>query len=671
MKDLQLNVEDIDTRRQSLLKLHGVSFLDHKEIFDRALGDIDWRVRAEAVSAVASCTPISTVVENMLIVISETRDVGLRNAALSVLDITGVEDERQLKFAYSQALTTNKPFVIQAIGQSKRATMIPFLHRVIEGSDSNSAAAAVDAVVAIGSAEAVAVLRGLLNSQNVFQQVAAIEGLARLNAVLRWEEIEPLLQNSIARRVAVGLLGRVDHEDALTMLLDLLDDRSKATVTAAICSIDEQLHRDTTLNASVKRAFTQRGQDRVRRIREILFDGDTEARQSAAYLCTLIADVDSLEGIVSVVSEGLATQETLLHLQGWGIEAVEGLFSLRGTSGLLWATALELAAEIAFEHRQALPMETETQLRDEIDLGLRASFEVVRVAAVKALKWWGRQAHIVPIKEMVLGDSVVLSRAAAQSFEYLGQAYPSDVCLVLRDLDFDKEFAVAFVSTLAQVQSTAATSLLRRGLDARSAQTRAACVRALASASDNASVEDLIFALTDEDPDVQLASINALSRTQGPDAIMGLFGALDSNHCVVRAAAIESLCRSDLDGLSPRLAELALDEASVVIAAAIRAMKFCENEAFSDTILRALSHEDEEVVKSALDASTQLVEQECLGALRLGIAHSSWHVRIVAADLLGRCPIPEARIELQTRLAIENDEMVAERIALVLDRGQG
>ena len=658
--------DDVDGRRRRLLLLHEVEFSKHRELFVAALADLDWRVRSEAIAAVSKATPTDEVVDTMIELIADTDTISLRNAALSVLATLNLFDVRKFEVAYSNVAPSRRPFVIQAFGQVGRVEAIPFLRRVVEGADANAAAAAIDSVVAIASIESIALLRMLLRSGNVFHQVAAVEGLARLQATVSWDEIKPLLQNSIARRVAVDLLGRVEHRDAVLLLVSLLYEPSKSIVASAVTALEEQLIRNPFLEPLVRAEISEEKDQSIRQVRSVLLDGDSSARQAAAHLFVLLQDGEALEGVVAVVGEGLATQETLTQLRSWGVGILPHLFSLRGASDSVWATAIELAAEIGHGYRQTLPREIELQLRDEIDLGLQASVEIVRLSAARSLHWWGREVHVVPLKNMILGDSKSLSLAASHVLATLAESFPDLVIQNLEDIDFDKESAEDVVPALERIGTSNAADLLRRGLDVRSISTRAACVRALANCDAQRHVEDLAFALMDEDPDVQLAATHSLGTLQGADVVQALLLAIDSPHPVVRASAIESLTRIEPVLLRSRLAALCEDSSSVVVAAAIRSLSVCDPTQIPSVVRQSIAHKDDEVVKAAIAVCRTLPVRERLEVLKSSLAHESWHVRIKAAEQLGADSGSEALAILEDRQSLEHDEMVADKISLIL-----
>ena len=83
---------------------------------------------------------------------------------------------------------------------------------------------------------------------------------------------------------------------------------------------------------------------------------------------------------------------------------------------------------------------------------------------------------------------------------------------------------------------------------------------------------------------------------------------------------------------------------------------------FSDLLLAALSHADEEVVKEALAIVAESRGPRRVSRLVLGLEHPAWDVRQLAATLLSGSSDPEAQRALRGREAVETDDPVLEAI---------
>jgi HEAT repeat protein len=103
----------------------------------------------------------------------------------------------------------------------------------------------------------------------------------------------------------------------------------------------------------------------------------------------------------------------------------------------------------------------------------------------------------------------------------------------------------------------------------------------------------------------------------------------------------------------------------------LEALRSRPDPTLDDLLVEALGHPDEEVVKQALHAIRDARGPRTVGRLAVGLEHPAWHVRGLAARLLGDVGTPEARAMLEERGAREQDEMVLRAIRRALDARRG
>src|SRR5690606_39558474 len=77
---------------------------------------------------------------------------------------------------------------------------------------------------------------------------------------------------------------------------------------------------------------------------------------------------------------------------------------------------------------------------------------------------------------------------------------------------------------------------------------------------------------------------------------------------------------------------------------------------------RRSSDLDEEVVKQALCAIADERGDDVVSALEVGLHHSAWHVRILAARLLADRGDARAREALEARRAVEDEDRKSTRL---------
>jgi HEAT repeat protein len=178
------------------------------------------------------------------------------------------------------------------------------------------------------------------------------------------------------------------------------------------------------------------------------------------------------------------------------------------------------------------------------------------------------------------------------------------------------------------------------------------------------------FALADEDLDVQVAAVQVLAQLAathaGDDEPLGaahLRLALRASFDPVVAAAARALGAIDDRASNPPLRELVSEGRAGVAVAAMESLREMRDPALDALLVEALGHGDEELVKEALRAIAQADPTRRAARVALGLEHTAWDVRQLAARLLAEIGGDEARAALADRLEREGDAGVRETIA--------
>ncbi len=196
---------------------------------------------------------------------------------------------------------------------------------------------------------------------------------------------------------------------------------------------------------------------------------------------------------------------------------------------------------------------------------------------------------------------------------------------------------------------------------------RSAALSALAVVGGELALDPVVFALSDEEPDVRLAAVRALGRMRDESGAIAGFDRLvelsrrrdDPSLAAVAARALG-------DGGEPRaLAPLGalIKREPIVAVAALEALAHIVDPARTELYVEALSHPDVEVVKVALSALS--IEPQARSVAHLGacLDHAVWDVRRLAAELLGRVGGEAALGLLRGRLAVEDEPLVKDAVA--------
>ncbi len=653
---------DPDVRRQAVhqmsLRPEGTPL---QQILD-ALSDPDWRVRREAISLAAQAIQKDELIDELLTRLVQTNNIGLRNAAIEVLGLVAQGKSEKFAEACSRAGEGAKKFLVEAMGKTRDPQMIDHLELLVRGSNTNVAAAAVEALVCIGGVRVAELLRGGLSTQHLFLRISIVEGLTRLGTRVAWDELKPAVEDAIVRRISTELLGRTGDPEALEFLIELATDASPQTSAAALRAIGELAERAAEHRAELVERLGAANESFRHAIHESLLHGDTATRQGAAYLSVLCRDETSLEAVIQAVADDVANPETVEALRSWGAGLVEPLLMQRRGEPRVWAIALELAAELSSRHLAEVPPGTRDRIRSLIERDLTDGTNPVRAAAAESLRWWGDERDCRALVECLNSSSHEVRAAATSALEAIAERSPDLVEGALARADLDGPGGADIAQVLSRLASGGAVEVLKRGLHSSDPRTRRAVVQALAMA-DATDVAQLIgYAVADEDIDVQIAAVRTLGQLRSTEANAPLRTALDSPFPPIRAEAALALGRRDVNSAIPRIRTLLEDREPVVIAAALDSLAWLGDSEVEAAVERALAHPDHEVFQAGLRAARTLPSIDAEKLIERGLQHEAWNVRMLAIKLLLEIDTEYTRKLLSDALAVEGDSMVRHAI---------
>jgi HEAT repeat protein len=184
------------------------------------------------------------------------------------------------------------------------------------------------------------------------------------------------------------------------------------------------------------------------------------------------------------------------------------------------------------------------------------------------------------------------------------------------------------------------------------------------------------FALTDEEPEVQLAAARALGKMRdGEGRAVGVSHLLE----VIRDSLDEGLALAALEALGHAGDPVALEDlkrvakegAPMRAVVAVEAIGRLNAPDRYDALAEMLRQAEAEVVKAALSAMARTDDPRVELHLGSCLAHDAWDVRRLSADLLGHRGGAPAKKLLQDRLSIEEEPLVREAIRRSLAEAEG
>ncbi|MBX3274080.1 MAG: HEAT repeat domain-containing protein [Sandaracinaceae bacterium] len=654
---------DAEERRRAAAALERSEASDRGALLVVALGDEDWRVRKEAARVAAACAVAWGLVPDLVDALVQNENVGLRNAALEALERIGPAASSALLVALPRVPEGARKFLVAALGFAGGAG-VDRLAELSSDRDSNTAQAALEALARVGGERAEAVLRGHLASQDPVQRVAALEGLERLEATVRFRELAPLLEDRLVRRLALRTLGHSEDVEAVGALLDALADETPTVAAEVAIALGRLLARGGAPARLLKERARALDASTLSRLREVCASSALPARRAAAWVLLCAHDEAGLATAAELAADDRLPPPALDAIRRWGSAAIAPLLaSVPALAPRAAATALEMAAELS--DVAASPADV-ASLRAALRDALSSEEVALARVAVDALGRLGQGEDAPALVDAAGRFERELAGRAGHALEALAARAPDAVARALDGMALDGALGAGLLPALAAVGGEGAADRLQAALNANDPRARRAAVIALARLGPSLAAELAGFALADDEVDVQLAAVQVLG---GLDAAVGappLRLALRAGSEPVVAAAARALgALGDREALAS-VRELVGDSRRGVALAAMEALRTLDDDALDDLLVEALGQRDPEVVKEALRSIARRPGPRRAARVALALEHAAWDVRRLAAELLGELRAPDARAALERRLEREADRLVREAIERAL-----
>jgi HEAT repeat protein len=647
---------DPEARRLALVALAAAPGAGARDLVMLGLGDADWRVRKEAARVATALARPLGLVPALVAAIAQGENVGLRNAALEVVEALGAEAEDAVVDALGVADGTARKFLIEALGGARGDRAIAMLASASEDADPNVAAAAIDALARVGGTAAALALRARLRSRDPFQRMAALDALDRLDVEIPWDDLAPLLEDRLVRRVAIPALGRCRYPAAAAVLVDALSEPSRHVARTAVAALARLATSSDDAERAVAEALDRASADTARVLAAALAEeAPRELRAAAAQLAVIARIPSLLPAIVDLVADDGLPPRALSALAGWGAAAVPALLAYaEQVDGTRRAVAIELAGDLGARGDAALRRALRSALGDPAP--------TVVAAAARSLARHGEEDDVAALVGAAERDSELVARACAEALGAIARRAPRAVEHAVAGQSLGGHAGSALATVVAALGGPDALERVREALASGEPATRRAAVVALGGAPSATAAELAALALADEDVDVQTAAAHALGRMRAPElvdeAAAALCSALVSGPSEVQAAAARALGQLGHGPAVPLLRERVRTGEAGVAAAALEALRALGDPDIDDLLPGALASDDVGVVQQALLTLARKADTRTASRLAAALAHAHWDVRRLAATLLGELDSEEARVALAAHLRLETDDLV-------------
>jgi HEAT repeat protein len=668
-----------EARRVAVQQIAKVGGVDATDLLLRALGDDDWRVRKEAAAVTPMLERRDEVVAALVAALEETVNIGLRNAAVEALVAIGPSAVGATIEAVSRLDADARKLAVEVLGgvADRRCTVT--LARALDDEDPNVRVAAAEALgnAALAGEDcrelATKSLVYALATSDTFLKIAALESLARLEAQLPWSVFEPYANDLLLRRYAIAAACGSREPQAVRALALATGDRSTTVAREAIMALGElvaAVPHDMALLEVAQEGLRRTPTGRANARKAARDAEDASACGAALPLLGLMHETEDVSVLANALGEDFA-QRADLGLRLFGADAVGPLIAAtQQAKPSVRAAALALAASLAGAELPAVREALRTALDDP-------SLEVV-ACAVETLGTVGDAEDLRRIALLVGHTDERIAAIATHGVWTLTAGHVDAARALLTGASSRQgpiALACILLGAIASVQTLREEDMrvLERALLHDRPQVRRAAIDALAQAGGEAAADAVVFALADEENDVQLAAVRALGKLGRAEPLVGVVA--DTRHAVLTAAALLALGEADPERAMAAAGPLVKHFDAAIACAAVEALGQLASSrevtpsvasACEDALFVALDHSDPEVVTLAMSLLGAEPDARALGRLGFCLDHGSWEVRRVAAELLGQDKSAGAQALLRKRYEREKDPAVRDAIAVAV-----
>lgn len=609
MIDLQnirsaLKNADEEIRRSALYSLKDITTADAQAILFAAMGDESWRVRKEAVDCYINSVPDLASVEQLLNLLRNGDNAGLRNsAAEAVVRLGSAPSSLLIKLVNDHDADVRK-FVIDAMGAIGDHVFVPSLLDALNDPEVNVASAAAEQLGALGDAGAAEpLMQAILQRDDLLFRFSALGALGLLaEPVPLPENLVKLADQDILRKAVFECLGAVSDDSSFKLLLDGFSCRQKNSRAAAVKALHEIYRRSSATAQKMMCETLQslKDSDVIPGLMELIDKRDDVLTEALLWTSVVIRDPRFIPLLIEAYANECTADAALAAIKFFGHEALLEIASQysnldeRGRSGLCL-----LISECAY-----------SGFNDIIKEALHDQSAQVRKAAAMSAGKLGLSTCVADLVSLIDDSEKQVYRAAIAALQSLAAFSRAAVMaevgnLYSSKLPHHREAAAFLLASLDE------RDRLQQLINDEDAQVRKAAVAAIGTCCSESFAPLLLAALGDGDPDVRIAVADALGKLHDKAALDALEHALNDEDVWVQTAALKAI-----SAIEPAAA-LAIIKNMYTVAGGLLMI----------TVLRILEDiggpEAEEIIRYSLQNSDKDIARQADKSLERLIANSN------------------------------------------------
>ncbi|MBI3754753.1 MAG: HEAT repeat domain-containing protein, partial [Deltaproteobacteria bacterium] len=648
----------------------------------KAMADVSWRVRKSAVSAAISfkdAEAISQVARLMVDVLHSEDNAGLRNSAVEGLTRLGIKAVAYLIQNLHDKDHDVRKFIAEVLTDigaeiwttKKESTaidnIVDALINAAKDPDENVRLSAIEGLGKIGGKRVVDILLDILDKGDITLKFTTLEALGNIGKPIPMRGVYNACGDKLLKRAAYDLIGKVGGREAIPYLIDGLKENSTSSREAAVVALKRLAASAALPPQELAFHISQFTSSTIEKIASSLKSHDANVKKGVVFILGLSGKREAVLPLIKTLSFDETVDESQGVLIKLGEEAVDEILDVyQDQDEKIRALLCSILGEIGNKKSENVLMKA-----------LKDTYGHVRANAALAIAKINPERALPEVMRLLQDEFDDVRNAAVDAMCAIARTLDRDVTpyilpLLSADDPYVREKAVVM---LERIGGIAEIEKVRLALKDDSPVVRKAAVHAIERCSVEGYAQDIILALADEDRDVRIAAAMALGNLRTEKAVEHLLSLLEDEDIWVKATTIESLGKIGKGSAIKAIKGFVDDENGMIVCAALEAMariiaqEPSAVEEIKPWVAKCISHNDSEIIKVAIDVLGRTDREGAVSDILPLLEHNSWDVRAKVVDILSGTKNGFIRNCLETRLKIETDDLVRQKIAEAL-KGQ-
>lgn len=587
-----LQSDDDEARRSALPLLRNYPCQDSQALYFAAMGDESWRVRKEAVECYVSSKPGLDSVEQLLNLLRNEDNAGLRNSAAEAVIRLGAMCATPLISMVCDQDADVRKFIIDVMGAIGDPLFVPALLSALQDPEVNVASSAAEQLGALGDISvAEHLMQAILSRDEVLFRFSALGALGLLaKSIPVPEALVKLAEQDILKKAVFDCLGAISDESSFKLLLNGFSSRQKNSRAAAVKALFRIYGRSSTVSQGTINDALQllKENDIISGLLELHDGRDAVLTDALLWISVVTRDIRFIPFLIEAYVDERTANTALSALKSFGREALLEIISRysnleeRGRSGLC-----VLIAECGY-----------SGFANVIQGALHDASAQVRKAAAMAVGKLGLVTLIHDLITLIDDGDVSVYSAAVSSLQSLIMINRTAILAAVGHFCTSNKshHRKAAAHLLASLGERDRLLLLLKDEDPL---VRHAAVTAIGVHRVETSGSMLVLALADEDPDVRIAVADALGNVREMSTLDALEQALNDPDVWVQSAVLKAIARIDAVRAGNIIKGIHATAEGLLMITSLKILEEIGGETSEEIIRHALGHRDPDIVRQA------------------------------------------------------------------------